>query len=405
MVQQHNRAPMGASPEWIRVSRQVENLSAQISALAAAPADIALRSDISALIAQLQSLQSRQQQLIDLITSGQNPGGSIVQYGAPEIKRFSLTTERATPEQVTFAPADVVQFVCDGPMDGIVVYLGDTSSSGMSLGDFNSLPVTGLRQLYWENALRPGRSYLQMVFSRSQLSRVGGGDPVSGAELAVRLGSPVRFDRRGEVVWYDTFSSPGEGELLMSGASLSDISLTTALALNGALSRKVTAGADPGDEVYVYKQLEIPALTRSGIEVAMSTRSANPSISAMFYVGIRAVHGEPGTLDLNGSVSLDLDTKDFKLLTSQGVWTTVGNIGNSFGGEYTFNNIKLVVDFKQKRYVRLLVNHNEYDLSSYGLAEYQISDTSFAEYSFAWVNITDVLPMYMGNMIATQREP
>jgi len=64
------------------------------------------------------------------------------------------------------------------------------------------------------------------------------------AELAVRLGSPVAYDRRGDVVWYDDFENGVSRWSELGSGTGHALAADTTYSLRGAASALLTAGSD-----------------------------------------------------------------------------------------------------------------------------------------------------------------
>ncbi|GAI79944.1 unnamed protein product, partial [marine sediment metagenome] len=73
--------------------------------------------------------------------------------------------------------------------------------------------------------------------------------------------------------------------------------------------------------------------------------------------------------------------------------------------KYLFHVFKLVIDFENNKYVRLIINNTTYDLSSYNL---YVDDAVGEKYANALISLrsrkdyNDV--MYVDNVIFTQNE-
>ena len=92
-------------------------------------------------------------------------------------------------------------------------------------------------------------------------------------ELAVRLGSIITFDRRGDIVWFDDF----EGDVFKwerdpSGVDAAII-VSPEAARNGAFSAKLTTGNLADDHATILHHLPYPVTSRVGFEISFTVNN------------------------------------------------------------------------------------------------------------------------------------
>ena len=186
-------------------------------------------------------------------------------------------------------------------------------------------------------------------------------------ELAARLGSPVTYDRRGEVLWMDACDG-GIAAFSPSGSGTGNIVfLTTFFPFHGHYSLEMRAGSDGTRLSQVTKKLSHVSMLRSGLEVAFYLVSANESF------GVRLLKFD-GTNMIYGDISLFGTTELLCYLDSAGVYQTIvatGGVADPYG---IYHHIKIVVDFTTQKYVRALYNDAEYDLSGIALRSEAAAD-------------------------------
>jgi len=178
------------------------------------------------------------------------------------------------------------------------------------------------------------------------------------AELAARLGSIVTFDRGGDVQWLDYFQATTlHWETYLDGTGAA-AELSTAWALWGERSLKLTAGSSGYLYSQAWRNLILPVKSRLGLEAAFSVSDNTDYIqidselfdgTTMHYFSVRYRH----------------QAQDLQLLTHSYQWTTFATGVRLWAQDGLFNIAKMVFDLQTDRYVRFLLNHESYDLSPY----------------------------------------
>lgn len=217
-------------------------------------------------------------------------------------------------------------------------------------------------------------------------------------ELAARLGSPVTFDRRGNVIWYDDFEnglSKWHTEAHGTGAS---VALSTEWCRIGARSCKLITGNGLLDHTFIQKHLPYPFLSNIGFEISFTVPLANISI------GI-TIHLFTGTTQTYWSIEYNRATHTLNYHNGV-IWVRIADNVNLYEPFDSFNTWKLAMDPINNTYLRAILNSNEYDLSSY--PGYSLASILFPHLT---VNYT-IRPEAASNMtsfvdsaIITQNEP
>jgi len=180
-------------------------------------------------------------------------------------------------------------------------------------------------------------------------------------ELAVRLGSPVRYDRRGEVIWYDEFDhglSPWLATFIGNGSSVEVSSTGTFMGPNAAL---LTAGEDSLRLASIAKGIHPPVLGRWGVEVAVAFLSNFDSfqIALTIYDGIN-VYGP--------SVRLSEADAEIQYRDENSAWQTVAVLGSLWVIPNTYRLLKITYDLDSAKYGILQLGPDSYDLSSFSFS-------------------------------------
>jgi hypothetical protein len=176
------------------------------------------------------------------------------------------------------------------------------------------------------------------------------------AELAARLGSPAVYDRRGQVVWMDDGRyglAPWIVSASQTGASVKVVAEETQTA---GFSIQLTSGSNGAHSVTLYRYFNVSE--RNKIGVALGIAFLNDF--ELFQLTLDAYY--PSS---RYSAVLQVDPINGKLLVMDetGGFVEVADLTNVIAATARYEEFKLVADFEVGRYVRLLHNETEYDLS------------------------------------------
>ena len=221
-------------------------------------------------------------------------------------------------------------------------------------------------------------------------------------ELAARLGSPVTFDRRGNVIWYDSF----EGGMSKSGAwggVGGSFEITNARARTGECSVHITTGLANYGEVVTW--CTFSALTNFGGEASfIFPEWGEEHYQLMFtiYDGTYLYYPHVRWNTRDAAVS----PNTLFYYTDTGVWAPFGQLVLPYlANEYLFNTVKLVVDTTNNRYIRFIANGMEYDLSAYTLRGWPAVNPPHIELIFRIYSPGWAVHTYVDDLIITQNEP
>jgi len=219
------------------------------------------------------------------------------------------------------------------------------------------------------------------------------------AELAVRLGSVVTFDRRGDVIWYDDFGE-GASRVSVAGAGTgNELRFTPYDGIHRAGSLICHTGDSIGDYSAFSKVLYYPALGAIGLELAFVPCDNLRYVIASLYIFTGSQKHHYGVLYY-------LTLGKVKVGPADGVWATIGTPGIQRVGAVTYSIMKLVANILTGEYVRVIFNASTYDASAY--TPYVLADATPKSLTI-WVQaITDVasaIDVRVGHVIVTQNEP
>lgn len=174
-------------------------------------------------------------------------------------------------------------------------------------------------------------------------------------EMAVRLGSPVIYDRRGSVIWMDDFRS-GIGAITVGSEGTGGFAkLTTDKCYHGGYDLLLSAGSTSVKTAYLYKYFSHISVERIGIEYGVAYIDAFDRI----IVGIIRFDGVNA---YTARLKIDYANTKLQYYDSAGLYQDIGSIQPFLSGEKAFNIFKLVVDFTAVEYIRLMYNNTIYKL-------------------------------------------
>ena len=186
-------------------------------------------------------------------------------------------------------------------------------------------------------------------------------------ELAARVGSPVTFDRRGDVVWFDDFEQPGgKWQIATSGVGATVVRNYVS-ARNGTFSLNMITGDAVDNYATISRRMPMFNDQRVGVEANIEF-SDNTKYTRLW------VQWYDGTNYTTGAVRYNDLTPGFEVLTPGSVWVAITPTIGLYSTLHLWHNIKLVVDYETDKYVRLMVDGVEYDLSAYSLTSLASAD-------------------------------
>ena len=218
-------------------------------------------------------------------------------------------------------------------------------------------------------------------------------------ELAARLGSIDTFDRRGNVVFIDSFESGCAPYLTDAGRPGSAVVLSAITARSGAYSCKMTTGAVANAYARVARFQSYPALSKYGLEVAFTSddNAVDIQISLNIYDGV----------NVNTFAVKYLPASDkWQYLNAAGGWTDLATGVDLFPHFNHFHVAKLVVDLDLKKYFYFLWDSDEVGMST--IAGHQVA-SGLSPQIAANIHLHGgagaAATIYVDDVIITQNEP
>lgn len=176
-------------------------------------------------------------------------------------------------------------------------------------------------------------------------------------EHAVRVGSPVIFDRRGEVIDADDLESPILKFLTFTVLNAA-VTLDSTYPKSGSQCIKLSSGDGVGHLASITKGF-IPLLSqRLGLEFVF----ANPTNRSYIEIIINYIDGP---LLHRGGMRIDFNSQELSYQTGDATWAKFADINAPITLAFRYFPVKLVVDHSTGYFVRALFGGLEFDLSSY----------------------------------------
>lgn len=218
------------------------------------------------------------------------------------------------------------------------------------------------------------------------------------AELAVRLGSIVKYRRTGSVIWLDAMcNTPMRWSKYKETGSCAIVYSDDA-AESGGQSIKITSASIIGKHCHITKYIPIVPVGNAGYELSVSLGIGNYS----FYMYYVIADGDTEYL-----LGIRYDNNDYKVyvLEYPDVWTYIKTIDRLWTNVTLFHNFKLFIDVINMKYVKLLLDTEEIALDAYNCHYYSLSLGKYiavkAGICSQEVSQRDI---YIDNVILTQME-
>ena len=224
---------------------------------------------------------------------------------------------------------------------------------------------------------------------------------VGNAELAARLGSPTRWDRRGSVIMMDSFQYGLSRILEWKGGTGSSLSLSSAACRSKGYSLKAITGTDGDRFAGSYHPLPLSTFEGlCGIEVHVAQIGTEGTFIARMQFWT-------GTHTLLVGIRWDLSDGKVYYYGSGGEWVDSGEVASYMNSIAFWNAIKFVVDTESQKYVRAMINDKAIDLDE--VSGYYDTDAGNPEVHIQCYRLgtptSGAITCYIDDVIFTVREP
>lgn len=179
------------------------------------------------------------------------------------------------------------------------------------------------------------------------------------AELAARLDSVVTHDRRGDVIHIDDFEG-NEGKWEANGTGVDRaLALSAETARSGMCSLKLTTGNLANNYMEAIGYLAYPVFGKIGYEISYTHNGSLKEYLWTFRLYDGTNYYDAIIRYTQATTILEID--------DNGAWRTL-QTRSFMSTHYLFNTLKVVIDYNAKKYVRLITNDKEYDISAFSLS-------------------------------------
>jgi len=218
------------------------------------------------------------------------------------------------------------------------------------------------------------------------------------SELAVRLGSVVEYDRRGDVFYISNFNE-GLGVWLGAGNVPGRIEFNQDYSKSGGISLKVFTTKTVAN-VWGLQAFLVPNhVTVLGLETSFTFNSDMGNI-------IFRIQVEDDTDIYYYWVKLDTVNKKIYTADSSSTWVEFQTGVSLMAGINVWHTLKLVIDAESKTFQRLLLDRFEYDLTAIAPYSTAIGANNQVYYGLDFYpKSTTQAEAFIDNIILTQNEP
>ena len=218
-------------------------------------------------------------------------------------------------------------------------------------------------------------------------------------EQAARLWSPNTFDRRGNIIWMDSFEAGHTKWRLNFALGGGAAGLTVARVAFGGYSVFLTTGVLAPRNAWMDTEFSFPRLSKLGFESKLNIPVGLERVEINYTL-------HDGVDSWLYALQYNRGARTLSVWNAPGAWVVINPNILMVVGTTIFQMFKLVGDMIIKQYVRAIVNEREYDLRAYAPQQ----GVSFLEprilasiycYGTAVANFTT----YVDCVIFTQNEP
>lgn len=225
--------------------------------------------------------------------------------------------------------------------------------------------------------------------------------PVSGdlGELAARIGSPTTHNREGNVIYMETFEH-GLGAWWANGYGTGGEVITSAEKFRmGGYAAKLIAGSDGAAAAKIYRDVPYPALSNFGLEASWYPGTGIKQVDMVLA-------RTDGTNEHQLYVRYDDTVSKIQIKDENGDFVDIVT-GLDLTPTYaSFHTMKVVGDFTNDTFLRLIINSTEYDLSDYAAYVFANADPKRMRVDLKLWGVAETNGyVYFDDIILTYNEP
>lgn len=219
------------------------------------------------------------------------------------------------------------------------------------------------------------------------------------AELAVRLGSIVSFDRRGDVVWMDGFEESVLHWDVNSSGGGETIALSSGYSRNGLQCVRLYTSPNSPFDAEITRRLPVPMTSKLGVEFHWSYLNSIDRWESVveLHDGVNRSRFRMRWVRSTGVLEIYDTALGWVTVATRSMQTITGGL---------FHAAKLVFDYSDGSYIRLLFLNQVYDLSAYAGDVVASATSPYWGVAFT-VFAVDATQryFYIDDVIITQDEP
>jgi len=221
---------------------------------------------------------------------------------------------------------------------------------------------------------------------------------VGNAELAARLGSPVAWDRRGNVLRAFDFANGLHGLQKITSGAGAIVALNAEHWQTGGYSLYMIGGNDVDRKAYVRAGFGLATGGRLGGTICWAVEAIPQYLEL-------CVGGSKAETLYTGRIRYDFPNEKLQYQDSDEAWQDIATktIATS---THVFHHLKLVVDIDAVTYVRAMLDDSQYDLTGTlpSSADPKTGGHCFTDI-FLYSNEGENDSIYVDSLIMTVKEP
>ena len=217
-------------------------------------------------------------------------------------------------------------------------------------------------------------------------------------ELGVRLGSPMAYDRYGNVLFMETFDSGLGAWIVEENGANAEVVISSTKSYHGRVACFMDSGVNPAPWARVGKFFPPVTDQRIGLQTCFDLMDATHHI--FFEIGTY-----DGVKNRLYGIRYDHSLGTLAYAYPAADWTVFATPGKLNEAEGNFHHIKLIVDTVTKTYVRVLIDKTLYSLSGLTgwVANSDVKPTFYVRVR-AWGDGANSTETYIDNLIVTTNE-
>lgn len=225
--------------------------------------------------------------------------------------------------------------------------------------------------------------------------------PMAGdlAELAARLGSVTTHNREGNIIFIETFEHGMTPWFVTEDGANAEVRISNLAYRSSGYSCRLMGGSTASGVAKIFRKFPYPVLGLYGLEFSVLHQT-----DTEFIDWVLAWHD--GTDEHQFYCRYDDVNNIIRVKDTDGNFVTVAT-GVDLSFTYApFATIKLVADFVNDEFVRLIINETEHDLSAYPAYVFATADEPNVRVDLRIQGLTGTNGYsYIDDVILTQNEP